>query len=55
MIIVVIVAIYAYTRYTEHFVSYLSIVDPTSLYIYPDISEKEDWWTYMHTKKQIYL
>lgn len=34
--------------------SYLSIVDPFSLYLFQDISAKEDWWNVTHQRKLYY-
>ena len=34
--------------------SYLSIVDPYSLYLFKDISEKEAWWNKTHARKFYY-
>lgn len=45
---------YIYWPYQESFATDLSIVDPFSLYLHKDISEKEDWWHKTHTRKFYY-
>ena len=40
--------------YKEKFVTKLSIVDPYSLYLHDDISNREDWWHHTHTKNMYY-
>ena len=40
--------------YKEKFVTNLSIVDPYSLYLHDDISNREDWWHHIHTKNMYY-
>lgn len=40
--------------YKENFVTNLSIVDPYSLYLHDDISNREDWWHRTHTKNMYY-
>ena len=44
---------YLNKQYKENFVN-LSIVDPYSLYLHADISDKEDWWHHTHTKNMYY-
>ena len=41
-------------RSQENFAQHLTIVDPYSLYLHKDISEKEDWWNYDHNRKLYY-
>jgi hypothetical protein len=41
--------------HTESFIGDLTIVDPTSLYLHDDISEKEDWWRITHHRQPIYF
>ena len=38
----------------EPFAQYLTIVDPYSIYLHKDISQKEDWWNYDHNRKLYY-
>ena len=48
------IIIYRYGSYNEKFVANLSIVDPFSLYLHNDISNKEDWWHKTHSNKFYY-
>jgi len=38
----------------NNFIKYLSIIDPYSLYLHKNISEKEDWWNKTHARKLYY-
>ena len=55
LIIIILIVVYVYMQYREPFVNNLSIVDPYSLYLHKDISEKEDYWGCIHTKQPIYF
>ena len=57
LIIIIAILIIAYISMCdrESFINNLSIVDPYSLYLHKDISEKEDWWNILHTKPTIYF
>lgn len=58
LIIIILLALFNFNKYNESFNpnpgSYLSIVDPYSLYLFKDISEKEDWWNKTHSRKFYY-
>ena len=53
-----IILILLYKSNTEMFVtnlvSDLSYIDPNCVYLWKDISEKEDWWNKTHAKKLYY-
>lgn len=34
--------------------AYMTIVDPYSIPLHKDISEKADWWNYLHNQKLYY-
>ena len=57
LVIFVVLAI-MYSNNTEFFVTNLvtdlSYIDPNSLYLWADISEKEDWWNKTHGRKLYY-
>jgi hypothetical protein len=52
-IIVSLLILFIYNK-NESFVTDLSIVDPYSLFLHKDISDKEDWWHRTHTAKFYY-
>lgn len=54
IIITILILIYLKSFKNETFVSYLSIVDPFSLYLHKNITEKEDWWNETHAKNFYY-
>ncbi|ARF10080.1 hypothetical protein Indivirus_12_8 [Indivirus ILV1] len=56
LLVILFLIIMAYSR-IENFNendAHLSIVDPYSLYLHKDISEKEDWWNYTNNRKLYY-
>lgn len=53
--IIGLIFIYMFLCHTESFIGDLTIVDPTSLYLHDDISEKEDWWRITHHRQPIYF
>ena len=58
LIIILLAVTILYYSHIENFDpnpgSYLSIVDPFSLYLFQDISAKEDWWNVTHQRKLYY-
>lgn len=54
IIVIFIVLVLLYKNNNEFFVSNLSIVDPSPLYLFKDITQKEDWWNNTHGRKLYY-
>lgn len=58
ILIILVVIILMYKNQSESFttnlVTDLSYIDPNCVYLWKDISEKEDWWNKTHGKKLYY-
>lgn len=55
IILIVLISILILYKNKETFPgSYMTIVDPYSLFLHKDISEKADWWNYLHNQKLYY-
>lgn len=54
LIIAILSFLYFTGPYNETFIGNLTIVDPYSIYLYDDITEKQNWWNVTHSKKLYY-
>lgn len=54
LIFLIIVIMFLLKRHENFSGEYMSIVDPYSLYLWADISAREDLWNYDHTRKLYY-
>lgn len=55
IIIAILIILYLFMQQREPFINNLTIVNPYSLYLWSDISKKEDWWNFLHVRPQIYF
>ena len=54
ILIIILVILWYISNRSEPFANNLTIIDPYSLYLFKDISRKEDWWNKTHGRKLYY-
>lgn len=54
LFIILLVILFLINQKNEEFVSNLSMIDPSPVYYYRIVSDKELWWNLSHSKKLFY-